>query len=180
MVLDANVSGVREAEPRDAMACAGVHVRSWKVTYRGMVPDAYLDTLETEDRVPAWEDWLSEPKTRGCILVIEAQGRIEGFGSFVGHARLGPDWSFVPNIYLEPAAIGRGHGRELMRCGLERLVGFGYDQAELWVHPENRRARRFYEVGGWVTDGTARTESVWGVDVPELRYTRRLNVEEPS
>jgi hypothetical protein len=40
--------------------------------------------------------------------------------------------------------------------------------------PGNRRARRFYEIAGWVADGADRTTEVHGVLVPEVRYRRRL------
>jgi hypothetical protein len=36
---------LRRAEPADAMEVARVHVRSWQVAYRGLLPDAYLDGL---------------------------------------------------------------------------------------------------------------------------------------
>lgn len=44
----------------------------------------------------------------------------------------------------------------------------------LWVHPGNRRARRFYASRGWVNDEVERQQSVLGVDVPELRYSIHL------
>jgi RimJ/RimL family protein N-acetyltransferase len=47
-------------------------------------------------------------------------------------------------------------------------------EAELWVLPGNHRARRFYEVAGWVADGAQRTDEVVGVLVSEVRYRRRL------
>src|SRR5882724_4717212 len=41
---------LRHAEPSDAMAVAQVHVRSWQVAYRKLMPDEYLDQLRPEDR----------------------------------------------------------------------------------------------------------------------------------
>lgn len=41
---------VRAARTDDALAVAGVHVRSWQVGYRGLLPDAYLDGLRAEER----------------------------------------------------------------------------------------------------------------------------------
>lgn len=38
----------------------------------------------------------------------------------------------------------------------------------------NELAQRFYERGGWTTDGTRRTATVWGVEVDEIEYRRRL------
>ena len=42
---------VRRATPEDAAGVAGVHVRSWQVAYRGLLPDDYLDGLRPEDRM---------------------------------------------------------------------------------------------------------------------------------
>jgi hypothetical protein len=50
----------------------------------------------------------------------------------------------------------------------------------LWVLPANARARRFYEIAGWVADGSERTMEVLGVVVPEVRYRRRSTSEESS
>jgi hypothetical protein len=38
----------------------------------------------------------------------------------------------------------------------------------------NVRARRFYEAGGWRTDGTERADRVFGVAVIEARYRKTL------
>ena len=50
----------------------------------------------------------------------------------------------------------------------------GYGEGVLWVLPGNARARRFYEVVGWATDGAHRTIEALGIVVPEVRYRRRL------
>lgn len=165
---------VRAAGPEDVEACARVHVRSWQVAYRGIVPDAYLDSLTPEDRLDAWEQWLAQPHERGCVLVAEVSDQVVGFGSFVAHDSLGPEWALIPNLYLLPDAIGRGHGRRLMEAGMNTLATFGYRLAELWVHPDNRRAQRFYRMGGWAPDGTARTHTVWGIELDSLRYVRTV------
>jgi hypothetical protein len=50
----------------------------------------------------------------------------------------------------------------------------------LWVLEGDARARRFYEIAGWVADGTERTSEVFGVTVREVRYRRRSTSEEIS
>ena len=56
----------------------------------------------------------------------------------------------------------------------------GFAETVLWVLPAIARARRFYEIAGWVCDGTERTMEVLGVVVPEVRYRRRSTSEEIS
>ena len=53
----------------------------------------------------------------------------------------------------------------------------GFAESVLWVLPGNARARRFYEVAGWVADGSSRESEVLGVSVPEVRYRRRSTSE---
>jgi hypothetical protein len=50
----------------------------------------------------------------------------------------------------------------------------------LWVLAGNARARRFYEIAGWVADGAERTSEVFGATVSEVRYRRRSTSEESS
>ena len=73
-----------------------------------------------------------------------------------------------------PRPLGAGVGRTLLAAAQAELTRLGYTEAVLWVLPNNARARRFYEVAGWITDGIQRTSEVLGVVVPEVRYRRRL------
>lgn len=58
------------------------------------------------------------------------------------------------------------HGIE----ALEELRAARFDEALLWVHADNRRARRFYEAAGWRTDGAERDEEAFGHIAKELRH----------
>jgi GNAT superfamily N-acetyltransferase len=162
---------IRDATPDDAAACAAVHVASWQVAYRGMVPDDYLDALRPEHRLPTWEVALRAEVPAGRVLVAEVDGEVAGFGSYRPHPTLGAPWGLLPTLYLAPAAIGRGVGAALLAAVLEGLAAEGYEHVELWVHPGNHRARRFYERHGWTSDGTTQSEEVWGVELQELRMT---------
>ena len=51
---------IRSATPDDAERLASVHVEAWKSTYRGQVPDAYLDALSVQDRVDVWRKLLAD------------------------------------------------------------------------------------------------------------------------
>ena len=76
-------------------------------------------------------------------------------------------------IYVDPAAWSTGAGRALMEHAEAELIA-SYDEATLWVLDDNPRARRFYELAGWETDGERKAEERWGVRAPEVRYRKRL------
>ena len=54
------------------------------------------------------------------------------------------------------------------------LVLLGFTTAVLWVEASNDRARSFYEIEGWLFDGTERADTVQGAAVNEVRYRRAL------
>ena len=67
---------IRAAVMEDAAAIAHVHVESWRTTYAGIVPDAYLASLDTTLRARLWREWLS---AEALVLVVEVKGSVVGF-----------------------------------------------------------------------------------------------------
>lgn len=105
----------------------------------------------------------------------EDGGEISGFattGPARDQAQAGRGELLALNV--DPAAWNRGIGRALIAAARARLFDSGYREAELWVLDGNRRAYGFYAADGWTPDGGKRTETVWGVRVTDVRYTRRL------
>jgi GNAT superfamily N-acetyltransferase len=173
---------IRHAVPADADAIGALHVRGWQSAYRGLLPDALLDGLS----IPAWVEKRRNALTtpwNALVLnhVVEGPAGVLGWAS-TGPARdAGLDAARVGEvyaIYLEPSAVGRGHGRELLAHALERLAAQGFGEVVLWVLEHNARARRFYECAGFALDTTAAPKPVpfQGriLDASEVRYRRPL------
>lgn len=166
---------VRTAEAADRRAVAGVHVRSWQAAYRGLMPDAYLDGLDPDDRATQYTFGSDDPLPQSTIVSVE-DGTIDGFAT-VGPTRDAdlPDTGEVYALYVDPGSWGRGVGRLLMETARSRLSHLGCPQALLWVLKGNGRAQHFYEIDGWVLDGARRSEERWGVATDEVRYRRTLH-----
>jgi GNAT superfamily N-acetyltransferase len=169
---------IRPATVHDAAMIADVHVRSWQAAYRGMMPQDYLDRLDPADRLPLWRRLLADPdRGGGDVLVATGEEGICGFSSF-GPARdedLDPGRvAQVRAIYLAPRSIGQGIGRALLTASIERLAQLGFEQVTLWVLDVNERARRFYEIAGFRSDGASRVDDRDELSLAELRYRRLL------
>jgi GNAT superfamily N-acetyltransferase len=163
---------IRAARPEDARPVAEVHVDSWRHTYRGVLPDEYLDRLSVDDRESMWLGAFADPDPKSGALVAEADGHLVGFASF-GPSRDEdvPDGTGeVPAIYVEPAALGTGVGRELFAAVTETLRDAGFTRATLWVLEANASARRFYEKAGWSWDGAVSTHMFDCANEPVVRY----------
>lgn len=168
---DLTEAAIRPARPEDAPAIAQVNVASWKQAYVGIVPAAYLASLDTEGREARFRWRISDPESQ--VWVAETtDGRIAGFAS------VGPsaDEDAVPGqreifaIYLERGFWGSGIARELMRTILGALPAG--TPVTLWVLGENQRAQHFYRRHGFTPDGTERIEEFGDASLLELRYRR--------
>lgn len=188
---------VRPAVVADADAIAAAHVWGWRVGYRGLFPDEYLDADEFEtSRVERWRawTWVDFGGPTGQLFVVQVDDRVVGFGH-AGAERHEPvcdqsGLSLEPALsevrgevygfYLHPDAWGSGAAAPLMRTCESHLAGHGYTEAVLWVLRDNPRARAFYERAGWRWTGEQaewpgpRSAPVPPPTVPEVQYWRRL------
>ncbi|MEP7113296.1 MAG: GNAT family N-acetyltransferase [Ilumatobacteraceae bacterium] len=163
---------VRDAAIDDADALATAHIDGWRVGYRGVVPDEYLDAEQfatsRRDRWRAWT-WQSQlPESR--MFAVAVQQRIVGFGH-AGPEHVDPTLTTattttephnrgeVYGFYVHPSAWGSGAAAALMSRCEEFLRDEGHATAVLWVLRDNPRALAFYEKAGWRFTGQESTFS---------------------
>jgi GNAT superfamily N-acetyltransferase len=157
---------IRPGTPEDADGVARVHVETWQAAYAHALPAEQLQALSLTDAIERHRNW---PPT----FVADREGEILGFVS-VGRSRdPGTDGELFA-IYVHPEHWGTGVGRALLESGEAELRRLGHATAILWVLDDNPRARRFYELAGWSSDGEARDIHIFGFDVSEVRYAKRL------
>jgi len=139
---------VRHADVDDAEAIAAVHVAAWRTTYRGLLPDEYLDSLDEAGYAERWRRILGDPRSR---VYVAADGRdVVGFASG-GRERAGElgYHGELYAIYVLSDAQARGHGRRLVQAVVGGLRELGLGDMVVWVLRENAGARGFYEgLGG--------------------------------
>lgn len=94
---------LRTAQPADAAAVAAVHVRSWQVGYRGLLPDEYLDGLRPEDRARRYTFGERDPGDPETIVAVE-RGAICGFATIgSGGDDDPPGAGQLLALYVDPA-----------------------------------------------------------------------------
>jgi ribosomal protein S18 acetylase RimI-like enzyme len=161
---------IRPARRDDAAAIIGVRIASWNAAYAAHLPaDAWAD-YDVDAASRRLADTIETGPTR--LLVTDADDTIVGYSMF-GAARdddLPDGTSEVYAIYLHPDAWSTGAGRDLMTETLAVLAG---RLVVLWVLEDNHRARRFYELAGFVADGSRKQAEMPGGPIPEVRYRRR-------
>jgi ribosomal protein S18 acetylase RimI-like enzyme len=132
---------IRKATPNDALGIAHVHVESWRTTYAGIVPDAYLNGLDEWKRAQQWREMLIRNDE---VLIAERDGEVVGF--ITG----GPSRDNVEDcdaelyaIYLLKEAQRSGIGIDLLRELARSLTQLGFMSMDVWVL-ETNSAKGFY------------------------------------
>ena len=163
---------VRDARPEDALAIARVHVRSWQIGYRGLLPDGYLDALKPEDRAARYTLGSPDPNTPATL--VAGSPEIVGFVTTAPGSDMDAGKGELAALYVEPSRWEEGFGAALIEAAHRRLSGRGFTEAVLWLLVGNDRGLRFYQQHGWAPNGRKRSEEIWGVRIRELQLERRL------
>lgn len=164
---------IRKATIDDAPRIAEIHVTSWKATYRGIVPDDYLETLDVNRRKEVWRELCSNE--RSPVYVAGHADRILGFCHISASRDSNCEGSAeITSIYVDPSNLRRGWGRQLFSAACSFATGQGFGDVTLWVLAENTNARRFYRAMGFFPDGATKTQDRPGFQLNEIRYRRVL------
>ncbi|HLY23126.1 MAG TPA: GNAT family N-acetyltransferase [bacterium] len=161
---------MRAATTADVAAIARVHVDAWRSTYRGIVPQAFLDGLSYRDREALWHRVLNGPPERHGVFVAEAGA--QGIVGFADGARpQTPHLAYegrLSAIYIVEAFQGRGLGRDLVLNVVAWFVEHGIRSMLVWVLADNP-ACRFYEALGGTRIEVTRIE-IGGAGLEEVAY----------
>jgi GNAT superfamily N-acetyltransferase len=157
---------IRAATAGDAGAIAHVHVESWRTTYAGIVPDAYLTGLDEVLRAKLWHEFL----TSGALVLVAERG-----GQTVGFAHCGANRVALEEcdgelyaLYLLRDAQRHGAGTALLRSIAASLIERGFKGMAVWVLERNP-ARNFYEKMG-AHYATSKVIEIGGVKLMEVAY----------
>ena len=166
---------LRRAQVSDAPKLAKVHVDSWQVAYRGLVPDAFLQGFTYAKREDAFhrslaanleETYLLEDDERPVAILTVGPSRDDDLDV----SQVGELWG----IYIVPDHWRQGIGTRLVREAEGMLRSRGYREIVLWVLEGNMDARRFYEAMGFEQDGASRTLQL-GRPLQAVRYRKAVD-----
>ena len=158
---------IREAKVEDAKGIARVHVDSWRTTYKGIVPDSFLESLSYERREQIWTTGIEENKV---YIAEDKRGEIVGFASG-GKERTGKYEAYIGElyaIYLLEGQQGKGLGQKLFQSVVYDLKEKKLNSMLIWALAENPACRFYEKLGGKKID-TAEIE-IDGKKLVEFAY----------
>jgi ribosomal protein S18 acetylase RimI-like enzyme len=158
------MTSIRRAEFDDAEQLGILHSAVWAELYGGVLPAEILAQLSPAAMGALWQRFT----TRGgdyVQYVAEQDGRIVGFVGFgPGRDEGQSEQREVYFLHVHPDARRSGVGSELLAQDA--------DAAYLWVWERNRSAHKFYRRNKFGPDSRRRVGSLFGTEVPEIRFSR--------
>lgn len=126
--------------PGDNAQVRAVIGAAWAVNYTHIYEPAELDAIIT-GRMPQSATWLKYRAERLPSCVAEVDGHVDGV---IGLSLLVDGDGEITQLYIHPAAQGRGTGAALWRQGLAALRAAGCDRAWVWALEKATQAVDFY------------------------------------
>ena len=159
---------IRKTNPNDNFEEIGnIYANSWKQAYHNIVPQSYLDELDSS----VWIDFLSNGQNETYVILED--------GKYIGTSSICPardkkmtGFGEIISIYLLPEYFGAGYAEPLFTYVIDTLVKSGFCSICLWVLDENQRAKSFYEKQGFNPDGSTAELTIGGKSLKEIRYVK--------
>lgn len=164
---------IRAAALGDAAEIARVQTSSWQTSYRGILPDRVLDTMDPARRISMRREILLDASALNLVAYDTTHRDLVGFCNAGQSRRQGQLVGELYEIYIIDRAKRFGLGRELFEQVTDWCRAHHMSSMIVWVLENNHHARRFYEaMGGQASSRVSST--VRGYPVIELSYMYRL------
>lgn len=145
---------MRLAIPTDTLDMAEIHMRSWEVAYKDIIPMEYIQE-KNKTRLALYKRIIKDDNTTQYV--------IQNDGNTVGIMSIDPlpqDDDAIDNmcelasIYLHPNYFRQGIGTKAMEfvCNIARE--WKKTIMIVWVFAENTNSIEFYEKCGFIADGS--------------------------
>ncbi|MEF2098178.1 GNAT family N-acetyltransferase [Bacillus sp. CFBP9009] len=159
---------IRKAMEQDVRGIANVHINSWKTTYKGILPDQYLSSMNLEAKK---KNWLRNLKMlHNATFVAESDN-----GEIIGFAAGGPEQTNDPHIQGEVYAIyflqeyqRQGLGRKMIKAVIHELMIMEHQNLIIWALKDNPSCGFYRALGGQVR--AEKTVKMAGIELIEVGF----------
>lgn len=162
-----------KATADDSPTISNILAKTWRIAYKGIVPQSYLNSLPDDYWSDPFRNWINNNLLTAWLICENAVpvGCIA-----YGHSREEKfsNWCEIVSIYVLPGYWRKGYGRSLLEKALSDLTQKGYRHCYLWVLKENYRARKFYEKHGFRCNQDEYYMEIHNKVVTGVRYVTAL------
>jgi ribosomal protein S18 acetylase RimI-like enzyme len=158
------------AGPSDAEDLARVHVTSWRETYRGLLPDAFLARMSEAGHARRFARALLRPGPDDVTLAAADRSGLVGYAAGGPSRTRTPGEAEIATLYVLRQHQGHGLGATLMTDAARALAARGATSLMISVLRDNIKARGFYEHLGGQAEAPRQEPGPGGALLYEVAY----------
>ena len=139
---------IRKMEYKDIESVANIKVSSWRLSYKGIIDDEYLDNMD----INSYIEKRREDYNKSLYYVAELDGKVVGFSRYddrlrqVNGKNIGGE---IYALYVDPNMKRMGIGRALVNKIEEEFKEKGITSFIIWCLKDNEPSKIFYrKIGG--------------------------------
>ena len=133
----------------DQEGMARIKVDCWQDTYKNIIDQSYLDSLNYEIQTNKYIDSFDEYKNMVLVAENVNDHKIIGYSCFSTDANEYADAELI-SLYIDKKYARRGVGTSLLRETIKELKKYNKKTMMLWCIKENKNAIKFYEKMGGI------------------------------
>ena len=133
----------------DQEGMAKIKVDCWQDTYKNIIDQSYLDSLNYEIQTNKYIDSFDEYKNMVLVAEDVNDHKIIGYSCFSTDANEYADAELI-SLYIDKKYARRGVGTSLLRETIKELKKYNKKTMMLWCIKENKNAIKFYEKMGGI------------------------------
>lgn len=147
-IVTENSYNIRLNKLEDQKGMAKIKVDSWNKTYKDIIDQKYLDTLNYDIQEKKYIDSFEEYKNNVFVAEDNKTKEILGYACFQTDSNEFAD-SELLSLYIDPKHNKKGIGTALFRAVVKELKGYNHKYMILWCLKDNKNAIKFYQkLGG--------------------------------
>lgn len=140
---------IRNIERKDLRKIAEINVEDWKIFYKGIIDDEFLNSLSAEEKEKRW----LENYNQNSFIVAANGDEVYGYCRYAEMSYGLPDDKDVDSelcaLYVKASLVhGNGIGRALVEYVKNNLLAKGKKKMIVCCLKDNYPARAFYEKMG--------------------------------
>ena len=143
---------IRDARLSDAREIAAIKVDTWKSSYKGIVPDDYLENLDYASQTQKYTLMIRKEKDT-FVLVAEEDSKVVAFAT--GGKELTNEYNYsgeIYSIYVRDEFQKNGIGHQLVSEAAKRLNDMGISSMLVWALEESPFKKFYEEMKGKVVE----------------------------
>ena len=126
---------IRYYEERDIDKIAKIIVDDWKIAYKGIIDDDYLENLNYIDRAKNIKEKYEKQKS---IVYIDNED-VKGYCRFGENRDNKKEYGEIYALYIKYGERNNGIGKSLSKKAMQILKDKGYKEVVIWCLKENKK-----------------------------------------